>query len=72
MNALTQREALALSEQSARELDAILERNARAQADIRGSAASSILAAMNRAGTAGKTRGGRQLLEQVRYGRHGV
>ena len=72
MNALTQTEALALSEQSARELNAIIERDALAAADARSHAAASILAGMKRLKLSAKGPSGRELLQQARYGRHGV
>ncbi len=72
MNALTQTEALALSEQSARELNVIIERDARAAAETRSRAAARILAGMKRLKPTTKGPSGRELLQQARYGRHGV
>lgn len=71
MKALKQRDALALSERSARELNAILELDAHALSEIRSNAASRILADMPRLGDKAGSRNGRRLLAQVRYGRHG-
>ena len=72
MNAHTQTEALALSEQSARELNVIIERDARAAAETRSRAATRILAGMKRLKSTTKEPSGRKLLQQARYGRHGV
>ena len=72
MNALTQREALALSEQSAHKLNNIIERDAKAAADVRSRAAASILAGMKKSNASNFGRSGQELLQQVRYGRHGI
>lgn len=72
MNALTQMEAHALSEQSARELNVIIERDARAAAEARSRAAARVLAGMKHLKPTAKEPGGRELLQQVRYGRHGI
>lgn len=72
MNALTQTEALALSEQSARELNAIIERDAHAAAEVRSHAAARILADMKRLKPSAKAPSGRELLQRARFGRHGV
>ena len=72
MNALTQLEALALSEQSPRELNNIIERDAKAAADVRSHAAASILAGMKKSNASNFGRSGQELLQQVRYGRHGI
>ena len=72
MNALTKQEAIALSQQSARELDAIIERDARAAAEVRSQAATSILAGMKRLKPSAKSPSGRELLQQARFGRHGI
>ena len=67
MNALTQTEALALSEQSARDLNAIIERDAQAAAEARSRAAARILAGMKRLKPTAKGPSGRELLQQARY-----
>lgn len=72
MNASTQPEAVALADQSARELKGILARNAEALADQRSDAAARILASMKRLKPSADARSGKELLQQVRYGRHGL
>ncbi len=72
MNALSKPEALALSEQSARELNAIIERDALAAAESRSRAAARILAGTNRQRRAVAGPTGQELLQQVRYRRHGL
>ena len=72
MNASTQPEAVALAGQSARELKEILARNADALADQRSDAAARILASMKRLKPGVGATGGREILQQVRYGRHGL
>ncbi len=71
MNALTQPEVLALADQSKREFNAILDRNAQALAEQRSQAATRIRAAMRRLKPSTKGRTAKELLHQVRYGRHG-
>lgn len=71
MNALTQPEMLALTDQSKRELNAILDRNAEALAEQRSEVAASIRADMRRLKPSVKGRTAKELLHQVRYGRHG-
>jgi hypothetical protein len=66
MSALTQTEALALSEQSAQELNAIIERDAQASAEARSRAAAGILAGMKRLKPKAKGPSGQKLLKQVR------
>jgi hypothetical protein len=72
MNATTRTEALALSNQSAAQLNAIIQRDAWAFADARSRAAARILSGMKRLTPTTKGSSGRQLLRQARYGRHGV
>lgn len=72
MNALTQPEMLALSDQSKREFNAILDRNAEALAEQRSQAAARIRAGMRRLKSSAKGPSAKELLHQVRYGRHGV
>ena len=71
MNALTQPEMLALTDQSKREFNQILDRNAEALAAQRSEAAASIRADMRRLKPSVKGRTAKELLHQVRYGRHG-
>lgn len=71
MNALTQPEMLALTDQSKRKFDEILDRNALAWAEQRSEAAASIRADMRRLKPSAKGRTAKELLHQVRYGRHG-
>ena len=71
MNALTQPEMLALTDQSKRELNAILDRNAESLAEQRSEAAASIRADMRRLKPSVKGSTGKELLHQVRYSRHG-
>ncbi len=71
MNALTQPEMLALTEQSKRKFDEILDCNAQAWAEQRSEAAASIRADMRRLKPSAKGRSAKELLHQVRYGRHG-
>ena len=72
MNALTQPEAIALSELSAHKLNNIIERDAQAAADVRSRAAANILAGMKKSNPSTCGRSGQELLQQVRYGRHGI
>lgn len=71
MNALTKTEAHALSEQSTRVLNDIIERDAIAAAETRSRAAASILASMKWRKRTAKAPTARELLHQVRYSRHG-
>lgn len=71
MNALTQPKVLALADQSKREFNAILDHNAEALADQRSHAAARIRAGMRRLKPSVKGRTVKELLHQVRYGRHG-
>lgn len=71
MNALTQPEMLALTDQSKRKFDEILDRNALALAEQRSEAAASIRADMRRLKPSAKGRTAKELLLQARYGRHG-
>lgn len=72
MNALTQPEVLALADQSKREFNEILDRNAEALAEQRSQAAARIRAGMRRLKSAAKGRTAKELLHQVRFGRHGL
>ena len=72
MNALSKPEALALSEQSTRNLNAIIERDAQDAAASRSNAATRILADMKRLKPAVKGPTGKALLQQTRFGRHGI
>lgn len=71
MNALTQPEVLALTGQSKREFNQILDRNAEVFAEQRSEAAASIRAGMRRLKLSAKGPTAKALLHQVRYGRHG-
>lgn len=72
MNALTQPEMLALTDQSKRRFDEILDRNAQRWGEQRSEAAASIRADMRRLKPSIKGRTVKELLHQVRYGRHGL
>jgi hypothetical protein len=72
MNAPTRTEALALSNLSVDQLNAIIHRDAWAFADARSRAATRILAGMKRFAPTTKGPSGQELLRQARYGRHGV
>ena len=72
MNAPTQPEMLALTDQSKRKFDEILDRNALAWAEQRSEAAVSIRADMRRFKRSAKRRIGKELLHHVRYGWYGL
>ena len=72
MNALTQPEMLALTDQSKRKFDEILDRNALAWAEQRSEAAASIRADMRRLKPSAKGGTAQELLHRARYGRHGL
>ena len=72
MSAPTRTEALALSNQSAAQLNAIIQRDAWAFADARSRAAARILSGMKRLAPTTKGSSGQELLRQARYGRNGV
>lgn len=72
MNALTQPEVLALADQSKREFNEILDRNAEALAEQRSQAAARIRVGMRRLKPSAKGRTAKELLHQVRFGRHGL
>lgn len=72
MNALTQPEMLALSDQSKRAFNEILDRNAKELAEQRSQAAARIRAGMRRLKPSAKGLSAKELLHRVRYGRHGL